>query len=100
MNKKILILSVATMAILAFMSCKKSFLDVPPQGLLTEEQALIDPAAADNLVTGLYNTLYSQGTVGLRWVIVNQIASDDADKGSTFIINGVMVMQKQFNPSR
>ncbi|MBC7888159.1 MAG: RagB/SusD family nutrient uptake outer membrane protein [Ferruginibacter sp.] len=88
MNKKILILSIATITILAVTSCKKSFLDVPPQGLLTEEQALIDPAAADNLVTGVYNTLYSQGTVGLRWVIVNQIASDDADKGSTPGENG------------
>ncbi|MEO6721124.1 MAG: RagB/SusD family nutrient uptake outer membrane protein [Ferruginibacter sp.] len=88
MNKKILILSVATMTLLAVTSCKKSFLDVPPQGQLTEEQALIDPAAADNLVTGVYNTLYSQGTVGLRWVVVNQIASDDADKGSTPGENG------------
>ena len=88
MTKNIYILSFAVLTTLAFTSCKKTFLDVAPQGQLTEEQALIDPAAADNLVTGVYNTLYSQGTVGLRWVIVNQIASDDADKGSTAGENG------------
>lgn len=88
MNKKIGPLLIATFSILAFTSCKKNFLDVPPQGQLTEEQALIDPAAADNLVAGVYNTLYSQGTVGLRWAVVNQIASDDADKGSTPGDNG------------
>lgn len=68
-------------AILA--SCKKDFLKVPPQGQLTEEQALIDPAAADKLVTGAYNTLYRQGTLGLKFVIIADVTSDDADKGST-----------------
>ena len=38
--------------------CKKKFLDVPPQGELTEELALTDPEAADKLVVGVYNTLY------------------------------------------
>ena len=82
MNKYILGCTVVIVNLLIVTGCKKSFLAVAPQGQITEEQALIDPAAADNLVTGVYNTLYSQGTVGLRWVIVNQIASDDADKGS------------------
>ena len=62
--------------------CKKSFLDVAPQGQLTAEQALIDPAAADKLVAGVYNTLYLQGTVGLKFVIMADVTSDDADKGS------------------
>ncbi|MEO6231029.1 MAG: RagB/SusD family nutrient uptake outer membrane protein [Ferruginibacter sp.] len=90
MTNKILIGSLAIFLMIAT-GCKKSFLDVSPQGQLTEEQALIDPTAADNLVTGVYNTLYSQGTVGIRWVIVNQIASDDADKGSTPGDNGFNV---------
>lgn len=63
-------------------SCKKDFLDVPPQGELTEEQALIDPTAADKMVGGVYNTLYYQGTVGLKYLILGEIASDNADKGS------------------
>jgi starch-binding outer membrane protein, SusD/RagB family len=67
-------------------SCKKSFLDVPPQGQLTEEQALIDPTAAEKMVGGVYNTLYfgsfGNNTVGFLWAIMNDVASDDADKGS------------------
>ncbi len=79
------IISLATMIVLltAMPGCKKSFLEVPPQGQLTEEQALIDPDAANKLVGGIYNALYLQGTVGVRWVILGSIASDDADKGST-----------------
>jgi hypothetical protein len=66
--------------------CKKSFLEIPPQGELTEEQALVDPNAADKMVTGVYNTLYFGGfgnnTVGFLWVILGDVASDDGDKGS------------------
>ena len=68
--------------------CKKDFLDVPPQGKLTVDQALIDPAAADQLVGGVYNTLYLQGTVGLKFVILADVTSDDADKGSVPADNG------------
>ena len=63
-------------------NCKKDFLDVPPQGQLTEEQALIDPEAADKLVGSVYNSLYSQGTVGLKFVTIADETSDDSDKGS------------------
>ncbi len=63
-------------------SCKKDFLNVPPQGSLTVDQALIDPAAADKLVGGVYNTLYLQGTVGLKFVILGDVTSDDSEKGS------------------
>ena len=67
--------------------CKKSFLDVPPQGELTEELALTDPEAAEKLVGGVYNTLYFGGfgrsTVGFLWHVTLDIASDDGDKGSS-----------------
>jgi hypothetical protein len=63
-------------------SCKKDFLNVPPQGSLTVDQALIDPAAADKLVGGVYNTLYLQGTVGLKLVVLGDVTSDDSEKGS------------------
>ncbi|HTG55446.1 MAG TPA: RagB/SusD family nutrient uptake outer membrane protein, partial [Niabella sp.] len=69
-------------AIIFFTGCKKGFLDVPPQGKLTKDQALIDPAAADRLVAGVYNTLYLQGTVGLKLVILGDVTSDDSDKGA------------------
>ncbi len=68
-------------------SCKKSFLEVDPQGETTEVLALTDPDAATKLVGGVYNTLYYGGfdktTVGFLWALTNDVASDDADKGST-----------------
>jgi starch-binding outer membrane protein, SusD/RagB family len=72
---------------LLLVSCKKSFLEVDPQGQTTEILALTDPDAAAKLVGGVYNTLYFGGfgktTVGFLWQLTNDIASDDADKGST-----------------
>src|SRR6478609_6541847 len=67
--------------------CGKSFLDVPPQGQQTEDEVKQDPNAASNLVLGTYNTLYFGGfdntTVGLLFSLTADVASDDADKGST-----------------
>ncbi|MEP6712723.1 MAG: RagB/SusD family nutrient uptake outer membrane protein [Ferruginibacter sp.] len=71
-----------SLTVLLLTACKKDFLNVPPQGQLTVEQALIDPAAADKLVGGVYNTLYLQGTVGLKFVILGDVTSDDSEKGS------------------
>ena len=86
MNYKILTIITAA-SLLTLAGCKKSFLDVPPQGELTEELALKDPEAADKLVGGVYNTLYYGGfgrtTVGFLWEVTNDIVSDDADKGSS-----------------
>src|SRR3954447_17089062 len=67
--------------------CSKGFLEIQPQGQLTATQALQDPNAADQLVGGVYNTLYFGGfgntTVGFEWSILSDVASDDGDKGST-----------------
>jgi len=67
--------------------CKKDFLEVEPQGQTTEVLALTDASAANKLIGGVYNTLYLGGfgktTVGFLWAVSNDVASDDADKGST-----------------
>ena len=85
--KKILSAFTVAAGIFTITSCKKSFLEVNPQGQLTEDQVLIDPNAASNMVTGVYNTLYLGGfgptTVGFEYVLATELASDDADKGST-----------------
>jgi starch-binding outer membrane protein, SusD/RagB family len=85
-NKYIIFLLIFSTAII-ISSCKKDFLDVVPQGQTTEVLALTDPDAAAKLVGGVYNTLYLGGfgktTVGFLWVLSNDIASDDADKGSS-----------------
>jgi len=78
---------IAVAGLIVIGGCKKSFLDVPPQGDLTEELALKDPQAAEKLVGGVYNTLYfgsfGPTTFGFLWQLTNDVASDDADKGST-----------------
>jgi hypothetical protein len=67
-------------------SCSESFLDVPIQGGATTAS---DPDLAQKLVTGAYNSLlqgdsWGSGDVhGFAFVSVTNIASDDADKGST-----------------
>jgi hypothetical protein len=72
---------------LALVSGCKDFLDVPPQGQLSEAAIRNDPAAAQRLVDGVYNAMYLGGfgpdTHGLQFVILTDIASDDSDKGST-----------------
>jgi len=79
--------ALALLPSLLMIGCKKSFLEVNPQGETTEVLALTDPEAATKLVGGVYNTLYFGGfgntTIGFLWVLANDIASDDADKGST-----------------
>lgn len=70
----------------AVLSCSDSFLDVPVQGGVTTES---DPALAQKLVTGVYNSLlqgdsWGNGDVhGFAFISVTNIISDDADKGST-----------------
>lgn len=86
-NNFFTIASMAAITVAAATSCKKTFLEVDPQGQVTETQALKDPTAADKVVGGVYTSLYFGGfdrtTVGFLWAIANDIASDDADKGST-----------------
>lgn len=86
-NKYIKIALLAALPVLVVAGCNKKFLEIDPQGQLTETQALQDPNAANQLVAGVYNTLYFGGfgntTVGFEWAILNDVASDDADKGST-----------------
>lgn len=78
----VLIISVG----LIFHSCSESFLDVPVQGAATAES---DPALAEKLVTGVYNSLVSGDafgsgdTHGIAFIATTNIMSDDADKGSS-----------------
>lgn len=71
---------------LGVISCSDSFLDVAVQGGVTTES---DPALAQKLVTGVYNSLlqgdsWGNGDVhGFAFISVTNIISDDADKGST-----------------
>lgn len=65
--------------------CSDEFLDVQVQGGVTTQS---DPALAQKLVTGVYNSLlqgdsWGNGDVhGFAFISVTDIMSDDADKGS------------------
>lgn len=73
----------------AFLSsgCSKDFLDVPIQGKATADS---DPAVAEKLVTGVYNSLLAGSAFGgigdihgISFITATIIMTDDADKGST-----------------
>jgi starch-binding outer membrane protein, SusD/RagB family len=87
MKNKYLIFAILIILVILISNCRKNFLDVKPQGQTTEVLALTDPDAASKLVGGVYNTLYLGGfgktTVGFLWAVTSDVASDDADKGST-----------------
>ncbi|GAC1368282.1 MAG: RagB/SusD family nutrient uptake outer membrane protein [Hymenobacter sp.] len=65
----------------------KDYLNVAPQGQLSEDAIRNDPGAAQKLVDGVYNAMYLGGfgpdVHGLQFVILTDIASDDSDKGSS-----------------
>ncbi len=73
--------------VMLFWSCKKNFLEVQPQGQLTESSVAGDPNLARKLVTGVYSQLYQGGfgndIHGIIFCMATDVASDDADKGST-----------------
>ena len=72
--------------LLALVSGCKDYLNVAPQGQLSEDAIRNDPAAAQKLVDGVYNSMLLGGfgadVHGLQYVILTDIASDDSDKGS------------------
>ncbi|CCH03243.1 RagB/SusD domain protein [Fibrella aestuarina BUZ 2] len=68
--------------VLGLAACN-DFLTTPPQGLIGEDAVRNDPAAAQNLVTGVYNSLWEESMHGFDFVGMTNIASDDADKGSS-----------------
>ncbi len=63
-------------------SCN-DFLDVKPQGQITEEEIRTSTTAANNLVTGVYNSMWDGTVHGFGYVGATNIASDDGDKGSS-----------------
>lgn len=81
MKKLIIILGIIIVA-----GCK-DFLEIPPQGRVTEEEIRTNPTAAQDLVNGVYNIMWLGGfgpdVHGLQFIVLTSIVSDDADKGST-----------------
>jgi tetratricopeptide (TPR) repeat protein len=86
-NKYSTLLFILAAVIAGTFSACKNYLDVNPQGQITQEQIATDATQAKNLVTGIYNVFYIGGfdpdIDSFQFVVMTDIASDDADKGST-----------------
>jgi len=81
MKKQINII-IASLLLLASISCNdNNFLNVQPS-TPTVEQSLSSPTAATDLVNAVYNKLLDWNESSFSWNGVSSITSDDADKGS------------------
>lgn len=69
-------------AVLTGITSCDNYLDVKPQGQIDQEASALDPATAQKLVVGVYNTMWEGDMHGFAFVQMTNIASDDADKGS------------------
>lgn len=81
--QKYIRLSVLTLTLGAGLTACNDFLTTAPQGQIGVAAVQADPAAAQNLVTGVYNIMWEGGMHGFDYVGMTNIASDDADKGSS-----------------
>lgn len=69
--------------LLAANSCKKEFLERTPLGNLTYDTFFETPAQALEATNAVYNQFRSWECLGLGYIGLTDIISDDADKGST-----------------
>ncbi len=76
-------LSLLTLVLGTALTACNDFLTTPPQGQIGVAAVQSDAAAAQNLVTGIYNTMWDGSMHGFDYVGMTNIASDDADKGSS-----------------
>ncbi|GAA4467502.1 RagB/SusD family nutrient uptake outer membrane protein [Nibrella saemangeumensis] len=82
-NRQLIRRILGVFALSAALTACDDFLNAPPQGQIGVAAVSNDPAAAQNLVTGVYNIMWEGGMHGFDYVGMTNIASDDADKGST-----------------
>lgn len=71
-----------SLSLLFLGSCKKDFLNVPPEGQVTPNGYYSTPARATELVNAIYNNLLQWDESSFSWIGISSITSDDANKGS------------------
>src|SRR4051794_30633927 len=69
--------------LLATSSCKKSFLDVPPQAQIPGQAFWKTQQDATNAVNAMYANLREWNNIAFAPIAVESMPSDDAEKGST-----------------
>ena len=70
------------LTIIFAVSCKRSFLDVPPQGQQPGEQFWASEADATKAVNAMYANLREWKQVAFAPIAIESLGSDDAEKGS------------------
>jgi len=78
---KILLVGAMT-ALIASPSCKKSFLDVPPQGQQPSQQFWQSESDATKAVNAMYGNLREWKQVAFAPIAIESLGSDDTEKGS------------------
>jgi hypothetical protein len=69
--------------LIAAQSCKKSFLDVPPQATPPVTTFWQNAADADKAVNATYANLHEWTNIAFAPIAVESMGSDDAEKGSS-----------------
>ena len=82
-HKNIYQLVAVIMANLLLMtSCKRVFLEVPPQGQQASEQFWVSEADATKAVNAMYANLREWKQVAFASIAIESLGSDDSEKGS------------------
>src|SRR5690348_12241106 len=71
----------SSMMIVLLMGCKKNFLDREPLGRYTSND--IAEGSFESQIFGVYAGLRAEGISGVKYIAVQSIRSDDAEKGSS-----------------
>ena len=79
-NLKYFFAGCAIASVCVIYSCTKKFVDKAPQGSIT---SVSDSATAVQATNGVYGILRSWPVHVFAWLGITEIASDEADKGST-----------------
>jgi len=80
LNKHYGILIMVSLSMIS--ACKKSFLDVEPQGQISVKNFWKTNDDAIAAVNAVYGNLRSAGQVGIASVAIESLGSDDADPGA------------------
>ena len=83
MKKYNYIFLISILIILISGSCKKDWLDVPPEGQITPEGYYSTPQRAEEIVNAIYNNMLQWDEHTFSWIGMTSITSDNADKGSS-----------------
>lgn len=84
MKKRIIILSMLSVATLTVLGCKNDFIDVPSTQAVdaADIESFNNNQGAESFVTSIYEKYLDWNISSFSWIGLTTIASDEADKGS------------------